>query len=215
MVFDIIIADDHSLVLEGLRKVILNIPGLNTITTVRNGSELLDQLSTRHYNIYIIDLEMPDMDGFELIKHIKEKDSEAKIIVSTMHEEIWIVNKLKSPDIQAVVFKSSASTHIQEAIETVLKGNSYYCPRYLKLYKGRDKTANIVDTLETTPTPRELDILKDIAKGMSTHEISEHLFISENTVEWHRKNLMLKFGAKNSIDLVIKALAKGFLSIPL
>lgn len=215
MVFDIIIADDHSLVLEGLKKVILNIPGLKNIDTVRNGTELLEQLERHRYNIYLIDLELPDMDGFKLIKHIKEKDSGAKIIVSTMHEEIWIVNKLKNTDIHAVVFKSSASEHICEAIETVLEGNRYYCPRYMKLYKERDKAANTTDTLEVTPTPRELDILKDIAKGMSTHEISEHLFISENTVEWHRKNLMLKFGAKNSIDLVIKALAKGFLSIPL
>ena len=62
---------------------------------------------------------------------------------------------------------------------------------------------------------RELDVLKAIAKGMSTHEISECLFISENTVEWHRKNLMVKFGAKNATDLVIKALSKGYLSIPL
>ena len=65
------------------------------------------------------------------------------------------------------------------------------------------------------PTVRELDILKSIAKGMNTHEISEHLFISENTVEWHRKNLMVKFGARNATDLVVKALAKGYLSIPL
>ena len=90
---------------------------------------------------------------------------------------------------------------------------SYYCPHFKKLYK--EKQANTANMINQPPTTRELDILKSIAKGMNTHEISEHLFISENTVEWHRKNLMLKFGARNATDLVIKALAKGFLSIPL
>lgn len=71
------------------------------------------------------------------------------------------------------------------------------------------------DELSSIPTMRELEVLKAIAKGMNTHEISENLFISENTVEWHRKNLMLKFGARNATDLVVKALSKGFLSIPL
>ena len=65
------------------------------------------------------------------------------------------------------------------------------------------------------PTSRELDVLTAIAQGMSTHEISRHLFISEKTVEWHRKNLMLKFAARNATDLVIKALTKGYLTIPL
>ena len=150
-----------------------------------------------------------------LIHQIKQKSPEAKIIVSTMHEEIWIVNKLKHPDIDAVVFKSSAGEYIQKALQTVLKGKKYYCPQFQKLYKEKDKIGHTPDTLDSAPTIRELDVLKAIAKGMSTHEISECLFISENTVEWHRKNLMVKFGAKNATDLVIKALSKGYLSIPL
>lgn len=97
----------------------------------------------------------------------------------------------------------------------VLKGKKYYCPQFQKLYKEKDKIGHTPDTLDSAPTIRELDVLKAIAKGMSTHEISECLFISENTVEWHRKNLMVKFGAKNATDLVIKALSKGYLSIPL
>ena len=84
-----------------------------------------------------------------------------------------------------------------------------------RVYKEKDKIGHTPDTLDSAPTIRELDVLKAIAKGMSTHEISECLFISENTVEWHRKNLMVKFGAKNATDLVIKALSKGYLSIPL
>ena len=213
MNLNVAIVDDHPLVLEGLKSLLLQTEGIEHIYTAQTGSQLGNLLALHSIHLYIIDLDLPDIDGFELIHLIKQKSPEARIIVSTMHEEIWIVNKLKHPDIDAVVFKSSAGEYIQKALQTVLKGKKYYCPQFQKLYKEKDKIGHTPDTLDSAPTIRELDVLK--AKGMSTHEISECLFISENTVEWHRKNLMVKFGAKNATDLVIKALSKGYLSIPL
>ena len=215
MNLNVAIVDDHPLVLEGLKSLLLQTEGIEHIYTAQTGSQLGSLLALHSIHLYIIDLDLPDIDGFELIHQIKQKSPEAKIIVSTMHEEIWIVNKLKHPDIDAVVFKSSAGKYIQKALQAVLKGKKYYCPQFQKLYKEKDKIGHTPDTLDSTPTIRELDVLKAIAKGMNTHEISECLFISENTVEWHRKNLMVKFGAKNATDLVIKALSKGYLSIPL
>lgn len=215
MSLNIAIIDDHPLVLEGLKSLLIQTEGIENICTAQSGLQLNDLMTLHSFHLYIIDLDLPDIDGFELIHQIKQKSPEAKIIVSTMHEEIWIVNKLKHPDIDAVVFKSSAGEYIQKALQTVLKGKKYYCPQFQKLYKEKDKIGHAPDPLDSAPTIRELDVLKDIAKGMSTHEISECLFISENTVEWHRKNLMVKFGAKNATDLVIKALSKGYLSIPL
>lgn len=215
MNLNVAIVDDHPLVLEGLKSLLLQTEGIEHIYTAQTGSQLGSLLALHSIHLYIIDLDLPDIDGFELIHQIKQKSPEAKIIVSTMHEEIWIVNKLKHPDIDAVVFKSSAGEYIQKALQTVLKGKKYYCPQFQKLYKEKDKIGHTPDTLDSDPTIRELDVLKAIAKGMNTHEISECLFISENTVEWHRKNLMVKFGAKNATDLVIKALSKGYLSIPL
>ena len=215
MNLNVAIVDDHPLVLEGLKSLLLQTEGIEHIYTAQTGSQLGSLIALHSIHLYIIDLDLPDIDGFELIHQIKQKSPEAKIIVSTMHEEIWIVNKLKHPDIDAVVFKSSAGEYIQKALQTVLKGKKYYCPQFQKLYKEKDKIGHTPDTLDSAPTIRELDVLKTIAKGMSTHEISECLFISENTVEWHRKNLMVKFGAKNATDLVIKALSKGYLSIPL
>lgn len=209
------IVDDHPLVLEGLKSLLLQTEGVEQIYTAQTGSQLGHLITLHSIHLYIIDLDLPDIDGFELIHQIKLKSPEAKIIVSTMHEEIWIVNKLKHPDIDAVVFKSSAGEYIQKALQAVLKGEKFYCPQFKKLYKEKDKIGHTPDIFDSAPTIRELDVLKAIAKGMNTHEISECLFISENTVEWHRKNLMVKFGAKNATDLVIKALSKGYLSIPL
>ncbi len=132
-----------------------------------------------------------------------------------MHEEIWIVNKLKHPNINAVVFKSSGTEALREAVRAVMLDENYYCQRYQQLYKEKSRTEDETELPDMLPTSRELDVLKAIAQGMNTYEISRHLFISENTVEWHRKNLMLKFAARNATDLVIKALTKGYLTIPL
>lgn len=215
MNLNVAIIDDHPLVLEGLKSLLSHTPGIGNIHTAQTGSQLKELMAQHAFQLYIIDLDLPDIDGFLLIHQIKQKEPDAKILVSTMHEEIWIINKLKTPEIDAVVFKSSAGGYIEKAIQAVLKGKHYYCPRFQKLYKEKEKVSKTTDTIDTAPTIRELDVLKAIAKGMNTHEISECLFISENTVEWHRKNLMVKFGAKNATDLVIKALSKGYLSIPL
>ncbi|WP_308762702.1 response regulator transcription factor [uncultured Bacteroides sp.] len=215
MNLNVAIIDDHPLVLEGLKSLLSHTIGIESIHTAQTGNQLKELMAQHSFQLYIIDLDLPDIDGFILIHQIKQKEPDAKIIVSTMHEEIWIVNKLKSPDIDAVVFKSSAGNYIKKAIQAILKGKNYYCPQFQKLYKEKEKVSNTTDMVDSAPTIRELDVLKAIAKGMSTHEISECLFISENTVEWHRKNLMVKFGAKNATDLVIKALSKGYLSIPL
>lgn len=212
---DIVIVDDHSLILEGLKSLLSSSFDGSRVYIAQNASQLLSLMKLYQFSVFIVDIELPDMDGFELIHIIKNQSPEAKIIVSTMHEEVWIVNKLKSPEINGVVLKTSAGIHIVDAVRTVLNGGTYYCPEFKKIYKEKEKSNSVADEQSSMPTVRELEILKAIAKGMNTHEISESLFISENTVEWHRKNLMLKFGARNATDLVVKALSKGFLSIPL
>lgn len=124
MNLNVAIVDDHPLVLEGLKSLFLQTEGIEHIYTAQTGTQLSSLLALHSIHLYIIDLDLPDIDGFELIHQIKQKSPEAKIIVSTMHEEIWIVNKLKHPDIDAVVFKSSAGEYIQKALQTVLKGKN-------------------------------------------------------------------------------------------
>ena len=139
MKFDIVLIDDHSLVLEGLKTLLRDIAGVNSVCTVTNGTELLSLIKSRIFHIYITDLELPDIDGFELMHSIKENNPQAKIIVCTMHEEIWIVNKLRHPDINAVVFKSSGTEALREAVRAVMVDENYYCQRYQQLYKEKSR----------------------------------------------------------------------------
>lgn len=211
---DIIIIDDHQLVLEGLRSLLCGTEGIRNVQMVHTGKEFLEILPVQAFDIYLLDIELPDIDGFTLIEAIHRHYPHAKVIVNTMHEEIWFVRKLAEANVDAVLFKSSAPTHILTAINTVKNGGHYYCPQYEKISRHLDKNHAGLPISSEAPSPRELDVLKAMAKGYSTVEISRLLFISENTVETHRKNLMLKFGARNATDLVMRALARGFLSLP-
>lgn len=201
---EIAIVDDHDLVLEGFRGL-LNRKGLHNMELFRNAASLISGLPTRTFDIYIIDVELPDMDGFELIDAIRRAHPSARILISTIHDELWTVRKLVARQVDAIVYKSADPAYIIEAIRRVSQGSRYYC----------EEVADIIETLhnETAqPSQRELEVLKAIAGGLTSKEIARRLYISENTVEAHRKSLFLKFEARNIADLVMKAVRRGYIN---
>lgn len=210
---EIAIVDDHGLVLEGLKSILNDMPQIGNVQTVFTGEELVRLLKTRTFDIYILDIELSGMNGFDVIKEIRAKDKKAHIIINTMHEEIWIINKLIQSNVDSVILKTSDTEQIKNAIQAALDGKSYFCPRFEYIrHKLRHRPGTKLLN-QDVPTPREQEVLEAISEGLSTGEISDKLCISENTVETYRKNLMLKFGAKNATDLVVKALASGYLTI--
>lgn len=209
---DILLVDDHSLILQGIRRIVEQIPEISNIYTAISGKEASKLISLRSFDLYMLDIELPDSSGFDLIKQIREKDEDARIIINTMHEKVWIINKLIKCEVNSIILKSSDATVVQQSIKNVLNGSSYCCPRFehinRKLRNGKKN-----ELPDDVPTKRELEVLKAISKGNSTIQIAEMLNISENTVETYRKQLFLKFDARNAIDLVMKAVAKGWISV--
>lgn len=210
---DIAIADDHSLVLEGLRSLISGMPGVGHIEGMNCGTQLLSRIKERSFSLYIIDIELPDIDGFDLIDQIRSLHPNAHFMVNTMHEEIWTVSKLLHYKVDAVVFKSSSSTLIREAIKAVLGGDTYFCPRFCRMMDRVRRRERWAVENPFQITGRELEVLKAIAAGLRSTEIAAKLFISENTVETHRRNLMTKLSARNSADMVMKAVERGLLEV--
>ena len=204
----ILIVDDHSLVLEGLSHTLEKIPGIGEITALTDGTSATNAIKDKTFDIYILDLELPDMNGFELIENILKLHEQASIIVNTMHEEIWTVNRLLELGVQGIVLKSSSSVHRAKAIKCILEGKSYFCPRFEYLAQKHTNYRKQLENKNSLPTKRELEVLQLIAAGKTTEEISERLFISINTVESYRKNLMLKLNAKNMAHLVSIAIKK-------
>ena len=207
-----LVVDDHSLILEGICRLVGKIPEVVVANAVTSGKEAAKLIAERDYDIYILDVGLPDISGFDLITQIRELNENARIIVNTMHEEIWIVNQLAQSGVNAIILKSSTVSELVNAIRSVLQGESYTCPRFASIYEKLHR--NSFEMLpKEGPTRREKDVLQAVAKGLSTHEIAKMLNISENTVETFRKRLINKFDAKNAIDMVMKALAQGWIVV--
>lgn len=209
---DVLLVDDHALILEGIQRVLEQITEVQVADTATSGKVAADLVGKRDYDIYILDVSLPDTTGFDLIEVIRKRNPNARIIVNTMHEEAWVVSRLVRSDIAGIVFKSSATEEFVDAVKYVLKGESYACPRFIAA--RRKMSENLALThIKDIPTKRELEVLRVVAKGYNTHEVAVQLQISENTVETFRKRLIQKFSAKNAIDLVVKAMAKGWIEV--
>jgi DNA-binding NarL/FixJ family response regulator len=209
----ILLVDDHSLILQGIRRIIEQIEGIALVHAVSSGAEAASLIASNPYDIYLLDVEMPDISGFDLIKQIRERDEDARIIINTMHEKSWIINKLIKLEVNAIILKSSDARVVVEAIQSVLNNKSYCCPRFEHVHRKLRNGIGAELHEDDIPTKRELDVLKAIAGGNSTAQIASIMNVTENTIETYRKRLFLKFDAKNAVDLVVKAVAKGWVKI--
>lgn len=209
---EILLVDDHSLILAGIGRIVERIPEISKVHAVTSAREAAGLIVSRAFDIYMLDIELPDGSGFDLIKQIRAKDEDARIIINTMHEQVWIINKLIKCQVDAIILKSSESGVVEQAVQAVINDRPYCCPRFehisRRLRNGKNR-----ELPDDAPTKRELEVLKAIAQGNSTIQIARMLGISENTVETYRKQLFLKFDAKNAIDLAMKAVAKGWITI--
>lgn len=198
------IIDDHELVLEGFRSFLIR-SGIPDVEAFSKAQPLLDRVASHPFTIYIVDVELADIEITKLIDQIRNLQPNAKIIVNTMHEEIWVVNKMTEKNVDGVMYKSGELHQLLEAISTVACGHKFFCKKFQRL-------RNCLQVQNQIPSERELDVLACIAKGYSTKEIAVKLFISENTVENHRKSLFRKLKASNMADLIVKSIAAGYIN---
>ena len=200
----IAVIDDHEVVLEGIRSF-LERKGIRHVEAFDKARDLLDRAKNEHFDQFVVDVELPDMDAAELIDNIHVLQPHAHIIVNTMHEEMWVVERIAEKKVDGVIYKSGQLEQLIEAISSVADGRQYFCAKFKKLQKRMEQTDEVL-------TNREKEVLRCIAQGYSTKQITQILFISENTVESHRQNMFRKLHARNMAELVIKAIAEGYIT---
>lgn len=204
----ILIVDDHGIVLKGLVAIVRETLGNDIrIDTACSGSDAVMILKSQRYDICILDIGLPDMDGVKLLKSMKSLYPAMAVIVHTVHDQIWYMKEFLKYGADAIIFKNTDIGEIAEALRNVIQGNSYLC-------HGAKALKHVAGDHEVL-TRREHQILTLLAQGKTSNEIAGILGITVATVEFHRGHLLEKFSARNVADLIVKAISTGYLSLPL
>jgi DNA-binding NarL/FixJ family response regulator len=212
--YRIVLADDHVLLRQGLKKILEKTADLEVVGEAGNGIELLHLLRKLNSHMVILDISMPNMRGIEALHEIKTIRSDLKILILTMHKDKEYLHHAISAGANGYLLKEDADTELFSAIETVRQGKIYLSPyftsdladEWAKIHRGESKPFSEPDQLTT----REKQILKLIAEGKSSKEIADLLCISVRTTEHHRANLMSKLNMKKTAELVKYAIEKGY-----
>ena len=204
----VFIADDHPLVLEGFRQLLAN--DTIIVGTAYSGMELLERAHKAAPDIVLLDVSLPDTNGFDLIQSLKARLPRVKIILVTMLSEPFYVSEGFQKGANGYVLKQSASTELLTAIRAVMSGRRYV---------STEVTADVRESIEhpwirpegynAQLTPRQQEVLRMFVNGLSAKTIATTMGISVKTVEFHKTGIVKKLGLKTASDLTRFALAQG------
>ncbi len=202
----VLLTDNHALILQGLQSVIAKMLEIGKVCIASSGNEVLSMHGLQSFDLYFLDVELPEMENLTLLRQIRRSYPSARIIVSMMHGEPWVIKAALQLDLNGVVLKSGDVSELTDAVRVVLQGGRYFSQKFEEFELRLSKRKKGMTECSTWLTQREKNVLREIAAGMQTREIAERLHVSVNTVESHRKSLMLKLEARNAVELVVKAI---------
>lgn len=210
--FSIIIADDHSMFLDGLTSILAGEESINVILTAKTGVQVLKYLRINReekIDLVITDINMPEMDGVALNDAIKDEFPQIKTLVVSMLEDPKTIKLLTEANVNGYISKNAEKTELLKAITTILKGDNYFSPRIKQVLM--DAMFSAKSEPDISLSKRETEVLKLIAQEYTTQEIADQLFLSKHTIESYRKNLISKLGVRNLAGLTRYAVEKGLL----
>jgi DNA-binding NarL/FixJ family response regulator len=207
------VADDHKILIEGIIAVIKTDEDIEIIDFSLTGLAVIEWFNEKENraDVLILDITMPILDGFEVLKYFQEKGIAQKVIVLSSYDDVRIVQEVLSLGASGYISKNNAGAHIVQAIKAVANGEQYFSSdiqkELLKSISGQKaRTGDMPqDLLFDSLTEREKNVLRLVSKELSTSEIAEKMNISHHTVESYRKKLLKKLNVKNSVGLAIYA----------
>jgi len=204
--YTIVLADDHALFRQGVRKIIEDVDDLKVVGEASDGLDLLELLKKSKPNLIILDIAMPNLRGLEAAREIKGLYPHIKVLLLTMHKKKDFLQQGLEAGVDGFLVKEDADTALLQAVKAIQRGEKYYSPLI------SDKLAALAfQRGKTDPlTKREKEVAKLLAEGKSSKEIAELLYISIYTVRRHRDNIMKKLELKGLADLVRYAMDKGY-----
>lgn len=207
---NIVLVDDHQLILDGLVHMLRPYPRYEVLATFTQPREALRSIPVLKPHLVLTDLDMPEMSGAELITQLREALPVLRFILLSMHLEQHLVKKLMQKGLEGYLLKNDDEADFIHALDAVAAGKRYFSSRVTEVLADEDKMLGGGARLQLLDlSEREREILRLIAEGRSTKAIAEELFISVGTVETHRKSLMRKLDVHNVAGLVRIAVKEG------
>jgi DNA-binding NarL/FixJ family response regulator len=204
----ILLADDHGIVLSGLKMLIERQSGMHVVAEATDGVEAVEAALREQPDIAILDVSMPRMTGLQAAREIHARCPDTRVLLLSMHDDERYVFDAMKAGASGYVLKRQADAELIEAVRAVAAGG-----RFMSVTADAGAMQDSIDRGEDAPddplTPRELDVVKLIAEAYTNRQIAEILKVSEKTVESHRGNVLAKLGMRDRVELVRYAISRG------
>lgn len=205
----IIIADDHQMIVEGLASLLNDVPEIDIVGSAANGEEVLKIIKNNVADLILMDINMPKLNGIDTTLEIKKNYKEIKILIVSMHNKEGFVKNAIEAGADGYILKNTGKAELLLAIDYIMNGKTYY---------AQDVTQTLVTKMRTNGdlegfslSTKEKQILQLLANGKTSQEIAVEIVSSEHTINTYRKNLLVKFDAKNVPELIKKSIWEGYI----
>lgn len=214
MLINVVIVDDHKMVREGIRQLLEFDGKIKVIGEAGNGLECLELLKNEKLpDILLLDINMPEMNGLEVLQYIRKNKINVKVLILTVHNEIEYLVKANDMNVDGYILKDSESVVLKNAIYTVCDGETYVQPELIPILNSRMINRDMDNDKLKSLTKREIEVLKAIAAGLLNKEIATNLGISERTVKNHISNIFKKIDVADRTQAAVFAIKNNIVKL--
>lgn len=210
---NVMLADDHVLIREGIKQLLEFDGSMKVIAEASDGIECLEKLKNVKPDILLLDINMPNMNGIDVLKKLKEKNDPLKVLILTVHSEVEYLVKAVDIGANGYILKDSGSTELKQAINAVIDEGSYIQPNLIPALNSRLINRDMDKEKLASLTKREVEILTQVACGMFNKEIAVNLNISERTVKNHISNIFKKIDASDRTQAAVFAIRNNIVNL--
>lgn len=209
----IIITDDHALIREGLKQLLEFDGDITIVDDAANGEECIEKVVSYNPDILLLDINMPKMNGIEVLENIRDRGLNQKVIILTVHNEIEYMLKAMDLGVNGYILKDSSSSEIKRAIYAVMNGEIFIQKELVPVLNSKLLKRDIDKEKINSLTNRELNILKMVSQGLSNKDLASALNISERTVKNHLSSLFKKINVKDRTQAAVFAIKNDLVEI--
>lgn len=210
---NVMIVDDHSLIREGLKQLLEFDGTIKVVGEASNGIECLEKITICNPDVLLLDINMPEMNGIEVLKKMKEDGTQIKVLILTVHNEMDYLMKAVDIGVDGYILKDSESSELKKAIRAVKDGENYIQPSLIPALNSQLVNRDFDKDLISSLTNRELEVLVQVANGMFNKEIATNLNISERTVKNHISNIFKKIDVSDRTQAAVFAIKNNIIKL--